>query len=58
MRWYCDDLTGSEAFYQGQIDLDELVDHFNKLVDYDVAENRIRPHIDSFQEMLKEKGLL
>ena len=53
-----EDCVSLFAAHQGQIDLDKLVDHFNKLVDYDVAENRIRPHIDSFQEMLKEKGLL
>jgi len=46
------------AAHQGQIDINKLIDHFNELVDYDVGENRIRPHMDSFMEMLKEKDLL
>ena len=52
-----DDCLGLVEAHQGEIDLDKLVDHFNELVDYEVAENRVRPHMESFQKMLKQRGL-
>jgi hypothetical protein len=39
--------------HNDKIDLDLLTSHFHELVDYEVGENRIRPHIDSFLKMLK-----
>lgn len=53
-----DDCVSLFAAHQEQIDIDELVDRFDELAGYDVGKDRIRPHMDSFQEILKEKGLL
>ena len=44
---------------QGEhIEIDKLVGHFNELVDYDVGEIRIRPHMNHFLNTLKEEGLI
>jgi hypothetical protein len=40
-----------------EIDIERLIRHFNKMVSYDVAEDRLRPNIDHFLELLREKGL-
>jgi hypothetical protein len=34
-----------------------LIEHFNEMVSYDVAENRLKPNIEHFVALLKEKGL-
>jgi hypothetical protein len=38
-----------------EIDLERLSHHFKKLVSYDVAEYRLKPNIDYFLELLREK---
>jgi len=44
---------------QGEhIEIDKLVGHFNEMVDYDVGETRIRPHMGYFLDTLKEEGLI
>ena len=43
--------------HRTKIDLSSLVRHFHEMVDYDVAEERLRPNIDRFIGMLREKGL-
>ena len=40
-----------------KIDIERLVQHFNELASYDVAEQRLRPHIDHFLALLREKKL-
>lgn len=40
-----------------EIDLDRLVRHFHEMLEYDVAEDRLRPNIDRFIEMLRIKEL-
>jgi hypothetical protein len=40
-----------------EIDLERLIYHFHEMVSYDVAEDRLRPNIDHFLELLREKGL-
>lgn len=40
-----------------EIDIERLVRHFNELVSYDVAEQRLRPNIDHLLALLREKGL-
>ena len=40
-----------------EIDIERLVQHFHEMVSYDVAEIRLRPNIDHFVELLREKGL-
>lgn len=37
--------------------IDRLIQYFNELVRYDVAEKRLRPNIDHFLLLLREKGL-
>ncbi|MFC1840499.1 hypothetical protein ACFL1N_13020 [Thermodesulfobacteriota bacterium] len=44
-------------FHSEKIDIKRIIDHFNELVSYDVAETRLRPNIDHFLELLKEEGL-
>jgi hypothetical protein len=40
-----------------EIDIERLIHHFNEMVSYDVAEYRLRPNIDHFLVLLREKGL-
>lgn len=40
-----------------KIDLEKLVQHFHELVSYDISQDRIRPNIERFVELLREKGL-
>jgi hypothetical protein len=40
-----------------EIDIEKLINHFHEMVSYDVAEDRLRPNIDHFLELLQEKGL-
>jgi len=40
-----------------EMDIERLIHHFNKMVSYDVAEYRLRPNIDHFLVLLREKGL-
>ena len=37
--------------------IERLVKHFNELVSYDVAEQRLKPNIDHFLALLREKKL-
>jgi hypothetical protein len=39
------------------ISIARLIDHFSEMVSYDVAEDRLKPNIDHFVVLLKEKGL-
>ena len=45
-----------EARHQ-EIDIEKVTRHFNELVRYDVAEDRLRTNIDHFLELLRAKGL-
>jgi len=40
-----------------EMDIERLIHHFNKMVSYDVAGYRLRPNIDHFLVLLREKGL-
>jgi len=40
-----------------EIDIERLIHHFHEMVSYDVAEYRLRPNIDHFLVLLREKGL-
>jgi hypothetical protein len=42
--------------HRAQIDIKRLIDHFHELVSYDIAQDRLRPNIDHFVELLREKG--
>ena len=37
-----------------ELDIDRLVAHFHEMVSYDVAEERLKPNIDHFLELLRE----
>lgn len=40
--------------HKDALDLDRLVEHFQEMVSYDVAEERLGPNIDHFLELLRE----
>lgn len=40
-----------------EINIERLIHHFYELVSYDVGENRLRPNIDHFLELVRKKGL-
>ena len=40
-----------------EINIERLINHFHELVSYDVGEDRLRPNIDHFLELLREGGL-
>ena len=42
---------------RANIDIDRLIHHFYEMVSYDVAEDRLRPNIDYYLLLLREKGL-
>ena len=42
---------------RSEIDIERLIHHFHEMVSYDVAENRLKPNIDQFLELLHKKGL-
>jgi len=45
------------ARYRGKgLDLMRLKTHWHEMIDYEIGEDRIRPHLGSFLERLKEKG--
>lgn len=43
--------------HRAEIDVGRLVCHFDEMVSYDVAEDRLKPHMDHFLMLLQEKGL-
>ena len=42
------------ATHKDELDLERLVAHFHEIISYDVAEERLRPNIDHFLELLRE----
>jgi len=40
-----------------EIDIEKLIHHFHEMVNYDVGEYRLKPNIDHFLVLLREKGL-
>jgi hypothetical protein len=44
-------------YRQEEIDIERLIPHFHELVDYDVGEDRLRPNIDHFLDLLRREGL-
>ena len=40
-----------------EINFDRLISHFNEMVSYDIAENRLRPNIDHLLDLIRKKGL-
>ena len=53
---YEDCLSLAEA-HREAINIEQLVAHFHKLVSYDVGQDRLRPNIDTFLKLLRNKGL-
>ncbi len=43
--------------HRAKINIDRLVEHFHEMIIYDVAEDRLRPNIDRFLELLRENEL-
>jgi hypothetical protein len=42
---------------RNEIEIERLIKHFHELVDYDVGEDRLRPNIDYFLDLLRKEGL-
>ena len=40
-----------------EIDIEKLIKHFHEMIAYDVGEDRLKPNIDHFLELLREKEL-
>ena len=43
--------------HREELDIDRLVAHFQEMISYDVAEQRLGPHIEHFLDLLRENGL-
>ena len=52
-----DDCLALTETHRNDIDITKLVEHFHEMVDYDVSQDRLRPHIERFIDLLKEKSL-
>ena len=52
-----EDCLGLVEAHRAEIDIERLIRHFHELVDYDVGEDRLRPNIDHFLVLLRERGL-
>ncbi|CAB1061358.1 hypothetical protein D1BOALGB6SA_6131 [Olavius sp. associated proteobacterium Delta 1] len=52
-----EDCLGLADARRNEIDIKRLVQHFHEIASYDVAEDRLRPNIDHFLNLLREKGL-
>jgi hypothetical protein len=52
-----EDCLGLAEVRREQIDIERLIHHFHEMVNYDVGEYRLRPNIDHFLVLLREKGL-
>ena len=52
-----DDCLSLTEAHRANLDIDRLVGHFNELVSFDVAEARLRPHMQHFLELLQKRGL-
>lgn len=50
----CLDLAAARI---SKIDVHLLVEHYNELIKYDIAEQRLRPHMSHFVVLLRERGL-
>ena len=43
--------------HREKLGIDQLVAHFHEMISFDVSEQRLRPHIDHFLDLLRENGL-
>jgi hypothetical protein len=51
-----DCLNLAEA-HRPEIEIGRLVQHYYEMISFDISENRLRPNIDYFLDLLREKGL-
>lgn len=49
-----DDCIMLAKTHKAELDLERLVAHFHEMVSYDVAEERLKPHVDYFLKLLRE----
>lgn len=49
-----EDCLALAVAHREQLDIGRLVAHFHEMVGYDVAEERLRPHMERFLEQLRE----
>jgi len=52
-----DDCLSLADVRRQEIDIEKLIRRFNEMILYDVAEQRLKPNIDHFLELLQEKGI-
>ena len=52
-----DDCVRLAKVHKETLDIDRLVKHFNELVGYDIAADRLRPHMDHFLDRLREADI-
>ena len=52
-----DDCLMLTRAHREKIDIDHLVEHYREMISYDIAEQRIKSHIDRFVEVLRENNL-
>jgi hypothetical protein len=52
-----EDCVSLTEAHQARIDMGRLTRHFYEMISYDVSEDRLRPNIDHFLELLRKKGL-
>ncbi len=50
-----EDCLGLAMAHRNEIDIEELTEHFHKMVSYDVAEDRIKPNMEVFLGMLRDR---
>jgi Nucleotidyltransferase of unknown function (DUF6036) len=43
--------------HRTEIDMDRLIRHFHNMINYDISEKRLKPNIDHFLELLRNKDL-
>jgi hypothetical protein len=51
-----DSLSLTET-HRKEIDMDRLIRHFHEMISYDISEKRLKPNMDHFLTLLKEKNL-
>ena len=52
-----EDCIALAEYRRKEIDIKKLRSHFNEMVSYDIAQDRLRPNIDRFIELLRGKRL-
>jgi len=52
-----EDCLSLTEIHRKEIDMDKLIRHFHEMISYDISEKRLKPNMDHFLTLLKEKNL-